>query len=88
MNWEAIGAIGETVGAIAVFVTLVYLAAQIRHATRIATASSEIEIRNGYGDLNQAIYGDEELAELFVKAQSSDAQLNPTDQTRLMAWLT
>jgi hypothetical protein len=39
MNWEAIGAIGEVGGAIAVVITLVYLARQIRHsaeATRIA----------------------------------------------------
>lgn len=32
MNWEAIGAAGEVLGAVAVFVTLVYLATQIRHA--------------------------------------------------------
>ncbi|HEY5647584.1 MAG TPA: hypothetical protein VIS76_16660 [Pseudomonadales bacterium] len=32
MNWEAIGAIGETLGALAVFITLVYLAVQVRHA--------------------------------------------------------
>lgn len=30
MNWEAIGAVGEGLGAAAVFVTLVYLALQIR----------------------------------------------------------
>jgi len=34
MNWEALGAIGETLGAVAVFVTLVYLAVQVRHARR------------------------------------------------------
>jgi hypothetical protein len=32
MNWEAIGAAGEVLGAVAVFVTLAYLANQIRHA--------------------------------------------------------
>jgi hypothetical protein len=32
MNWEAIGAIGQLLGSVAVFVTLVYLAGQIRHA--------------------------------------------------------
>jgi hypothetical protein len=30
MNWEALGAIGEIVGAIAVVVTIGYLAVQIR----------------------------------------------------------
>ena len=32
MNWEAIGAVGETVGAIAVCVTLVFLTIQLRQA--------------------------------------------------------
>jgi len=31
MNWEAVGAIGEIFGAVAVLATLVYLAKQIRH---------------------------------------------------------
>lgn len=35
MNWEAIGAIGETVGAIATVATLVYLALQIRSNSRL-----------------------------------------------------
>ena len=30
MNWEAIGALGEVVGAIAVVLTLAYLAIQVR----------------------------------------------------------
>ena len=34
MNWEAIGAIGEVLGAIAVLVTLAYLAIQIRQNTQ------------------------------------------------------
>ena len=34
MNWEAIGAIGEVVGATAVFVSLLYLALQIRNSRR------------------------------------------------------
>ncbi len=34
MNWEAISAIGEIVAATAVVVSLIYLAAQIRHNTR------------------------------------------------------
>lgn len=32
MNWDAFGAVGEWLGSIAVFVTLGYLAIQIRHA--------------------------------------------------------
>ena len=34
MNWDALGAIGELIGAVAVILTLLYLAAQIRQNTR------------------------------------------------------
>jgi len=33
MNWDAIGAIGQMLGSIAVFITLVYLALQVRQNT-------------------------------------------------------
>ena len=36
MNWEAIGAIGEMVGALGVVVSLVYLASQIGRLLRVA----------------------------------------------------
>jgi len=46
VNWSAIGAIGELVGALAVVVTLVYLAAQIKHAradSRKALSQGRVE---------------------------------------------
>ena len=32
MNWEEVGAIGQVLGSVAVFITLVYLSVQTRHA--------------------------------------------------------
>ena len=32
MNWDAIGAVGQMLGSVAVFITLAYLAVQIRHS--------------------------------------------------------
>lgn len=40
MNWEALGATAEFLGAIAVFATLAYLAVQIRQSTKVAKAQS------------------------------------------------
>ena len=39
MNWDAIGAVGEILGALGVIVTLVYLSAQIRQSTRSSQAN-------------------------------------------------
>ena len=41
MNWEALGAIAESVGAIAVFVSLIYVAVQIRQNTKQFSRSVE-----------------------------------------------
>jgi len=40
MDWNAIGAIGEIIGALAVFLTLAYLALQVRQNTRTIQASA------------------------------------------------
>jgi len=40
MNWEAIGALGEVIGALAVVASLIYLASQIRHNNKLAKNDS------------------------------------------------
>ena len=44
VNWDAIGAVGEILGALAVFASLMYLAAQIRDRNKQARASAFQEI--------------------------------------------
>ena len=67
MNWEAVGAISDGVGAIAVFVTLGYLAVQVRHA-RDAMARSTRQAR---ADAMRQVWltqaGQPELAAAFAK---------------------
>lgn len=42
MNWEAIGAIGEIVGAIAVLITLIFLAIQLRQNSRTINENMKV----------------------------------------------
>jgi hypothetical protein len=44
VNWDAIGAVAEVLGALAVLVTLSYFAAQIRQSNRLAEAQSQREL--------------------------------------------
>jgi len=60
MNWEAIGAVGEIIGAIAVVVSLVYLASQLRQGNELAR-------ENAYRDLQSAL--DQGMAELNRDAE-------------------
>jgi hypothetical protein len=48
MNWEALGAIGELVSAIAVLATLVYLAVQVRHSRTILEENRKIALSEVY----------------------------------------
>ena len=41
MNWEAIGALAEVIGASVVVVSIVYLAIQVRQFIALATHESE-----------------------------------------------
>ena len=40
MNWEALGAISETLGAFGVIVTLIYLAIQVKHSKSSVDANT------------------------------------------------
>ena len=56
MNWEAIGALGELIGASAVVITLVYLARQVRHASEEAAQLASQHEDERTADLVQTLY--------------------------------
>jgi hypothetical protein len=55
MNWEALGAIGEIVGAVAVVLTLGYLALQMRQNTAALRTTSREEIASGFRTANRLL---------------------------------
>ena len=72
MNWEAIGAIGEILGALVVFITLAYLAVQVRYA-KLAAADSNRQVRTrGVTDMQLAMIASREAMEAFVKANQNE----------------
>jgi len=70
MNWEAVGAIGEVIGAIAVLVTLMYLASQVRSARKAAVAS----IIQGRGELAYSFFRDNETSVLPADTTPDQAE--------------
>ena len=84
MNWDAIGAIGEIVGAAAVVATLAYLAIQIRSNTRIAKAATRHSIAETALKMGEDLVSDRSLAELFVADIKGDA-IGEADRVRLLA---
>ena len=50
MNWDAIGAIGENVGALGVILSLIYLASQIRMQNRESRLAAATEWTNQWNE--------------------------------------
>ena len=76
VNWDAIGAMGETIAALAVVLSLLYLATQLRHSTREAQASNRNAMAQITTDLMLRIASDKELSIIFRKGQISIDELD------------
>lgn len=84
-NWEAVGAIGEILGAIAVVVTLIYLAGQLRqNSLQIRLASSQTAGQNYSGNII-SVLSDPDKLDVFRRGLQSVLDLSPDDQARFHA---
>lgn len=78
MNWEAIGAVGEIIGATAVVVSLVYLAGQIRTQNRQNRTAAMHEISMGFRDAI-ATFANIGNAEIITKANNDFESLSDAE---------
>lgn len=69
MDWNAAGAIGEILGAIAVLATLLYLAAQIRQTNTMARFETTREIMTQFNACNQLYATDESIRRVLLKEE-------------------
>ena len=83
MNWDAIGAISEVVGAAAVVISLIYVAIQIRQNTISQNAQMHQQLLESQTGANRGIVDNEGIAELVVKANSDFETLTPSELLKL-----
>ena len=89
MNWEAISAIGEWIGAIAVIATLIYLAIQVRHTKHELKLLGMQTRGNTAIDVLAPIVNDPEIASLLLKMghpRFGDFGLEAVEAQRIGAW--
>jgi hypothetical protein len=89
MNWEAIGAIGEVIGAGAVLLTLIILVRQVSHSTRAMQESNRLERASAVDRHSDTIsrwrgrlIENEDLARIWSSGRSG-GQLDGIDRVRL-----
>jgi hypothetical protein len=78
VNWEAISAIGQIVGALAVVVSLIYLGREIRSNARAARVASLHDINRWLGELVEH----PNLGELYYRGIHDLASLENADLVR------
>jgi hypothetical protein len=79
-NWEAIGAVGETLGAVGVIATLVYLARQIRENSQQMKVGSVISINHLMNEAFDPIYISERNIEIWTRGQVAPNELSDKDR--------
>jgi len=82
MTLEDLGNLGDFIGGIAVVVTLVYLAIQLRANTDSIRAASSTAINERLVGVNQSLVEDPSLAEIFVRESSSPGSIEGADRVR------
>lgn len=82
MNWDAIGAIGEAVGAAAVVASLLYLALQVRGSIRASAVEAKLESARLLNDFIDQLILNPELNELFMRGVEDLAALSKEEYYR------
>ncbi len=87
MNWSAVGAIGELVGAAAVVVSLLYLAAQMRNAARQARLEAGRSLSTGIAEVSLALSVNGELGDIYVRGSRDFESLDTKEQFRYRTFM-
>jgi len=85
MNWDAIGAIGEIVGAVAVVISLLYLALQMRQNNKLVERNAVKEVIAERAEYNKFVASSPELSELYWKGMSNPEQLSEAEWLRYLS---
>jgi hypothetical protein len=80
MDWEAIGASAEAVGAIAVLMTLVYLAIQTRDNVRIQKAQAIWDAQQSFVEVNELLGDGGLVSNLVYRAAAGETEFSEYEQ--------
>ena len=85
MNWEAIGAIAELIGGLAVLVTLIYLSIQVKQNSQMQRQQNITEQTNRCINAGQILAGDPDFADIYRRS-INNIDLTPTELSRLSGY--
>jgi len=80
MNWDAIGAISEAIGALAVAATLIFLIVQVRQNSKAVNATVTHGSITAFNDLNSILATNPRLAEVLDRGNANPDQLSDEER--------
>lgn len=84
MNWAAIGAVSDMLGAAAVVLSLIYVAAQVRHNTTALSRAASADAIAGIRNWNETLIGDPAMARIFSRGVEDMNALDEDGRTRFI----
>ena len=88
MNWEAIGAVGEIIGAAAVVVSLIYLATQVRSSSRATRASVYMGLHDSEAHFISLLLSNPAIRDLYDKIGAGNPEFSTPDRPAASLLLT
>jgi hypothetical protein len=85
VNWEAISAIGQLVGALAVVISLIYVASEVRRNTRATQLAAMRSMHDAFNRWIQQIAEHPHLTEVYYRGIHDFESLEGTDLVRFGA---
>jgi len=82
MNWDAVIAVAEIVGVLAIIASLIYLAAQIKQSTMLGRAEMVHATSDLWGNYTRMLATDGELADIYLRSLQGE-QLTPVETLRM-----
>ncbi len=86
MNWDALGAIGELVGAAAVVLTLGYLAVQIRQSSKSSRQQSYHDLVTRRSDIYNKMVESDNFTAIAIAGMRGDS-MNEIEAQRFTSWM-
>lgn len=81
---QLLGNYGEFVGAIAVFVTLVYLSVQVRQNTRSTNSNNNHNVMMAFNSFNEAVFASPDLTRIYYAGLASPEALESQEQQQFI----
>jgi hypothetical protein len=85
MNWEAVSAIGQIVGAVGVIISVIYLALQVRSNARQTRLASMRSMSDAFNQWLQSLAENAEFGDLYYRGMRDFASIQGADLPRFSA---